>query len=259
MPQVHPSWSREQLLVALQLYCKLPFGRLHSGAPEIIETSELIGRTPGALAMKLTNIASLDPKVTSRGLTGLANASAKDREMWQEMHDDWENFVVRAELALSKFRGTTTEPTVTLRPDEELSVDYTGHDRPSQGTTRVGQDFFRSSVLSAYGQQCCITGLRETRLLIASHIKPWREDPRNRLNPKNGLCLNALHDKAFDAGFITITEAYTVNISRQITEPHNDFSLAAFERFQDQPIRLPNKFQPDEEFLAFHRESIFRG
>ncbi|MCG3171790.1 MAG: hypothetical protein CALGDGBN_03488 [Pseudomonadales bacterium] len=52
-------WSREQLKLAFHLYCQLPFGRLHSGNPEIIELAAVIGRTPGALAMKLVNFASL--------------------------------------------------------------------------------------------------------------------------------------------------------------------------------------------------------
>lgn len=50
-------------------------------------------------------------------------------------------------------------------------------------------------------------------LLIASHIIPWGKDEKNRLNPMNGLLLNALHDKAFENGLITIAEDYTIKIS----------------------------------------------
>ncbi len=52
-------WSREQLLIAFNLYCQMPFGKMHSKNPDIIRFADLIGRTPSALAMKLTNIASL--------------------------------------------------------------------------------------------------------------------------------------------------------------------------------------------------------
>ena len=68
-------WTRDQLLVAFSLYCRLPFGRLHARNPEIIAIADAIGRTPGALAMKLTNIASLDPEITSTGRSGLTGAS----------------------------------------------------------------------------------------------------------------------------------------------------------------------------------------
>ena len=57
------NWTREQLLVAFNLYCQLPFGKLHSRNPDIIRLAEMIGRNPGALAMKLVNIASLDPVI----------------------------------------------------------------------------------------------------------------------------------------------------------------------------------------------------
>jgi putative restriction endonuclease len=85
------SWSRDQLLVAFYLYCQMPFGKMHRGNPEIIRLSEAIGRTPSALAMKLTNIASLDPAITGSGRKGLAGASAADRAMWDEMQANWEN------------------------------------------------------------------------------------------------------------------------------------------------------------------------
>lgn len=61
------AWTRQQLLVAFSLYCQTPFGKLHSRNPEIIKYADLINRTPSALAMKLTNIASLDPAITSTG------------------------------------------------------------------------------------------------------------------------------------------------------------------------------------------------
>ena len=64
-------WTRQQLLVAFNLYYQMPFGKLHSRNPEIIKYADLIERTPSALAMKLTNIASLDPEITSTGRKGL--------------------------------------------------------------------------------------------------------------------------------------------------------------------------------------------
>jgi len=144
-------WTRQQLLVALNLYCQMPFGKMHSRNPEIIKHAELIGRTPSALAMKLTNIASLDPAITSTGRKGLEGAAAADKAMWEEMQADWEHFAIEAQHAASIF-GVTTEFGAavddTSTPDEV--VDYTGSNKTVRTTTRVGQDFFRRSVLSAY-------------------------------------------------------------------------------------------------------------
>ena len=52
-------WTREELLVVLNLYEKLRFGQFHSRQPVIIEVAEKMRRTPGRLAMKLSNLASL--------------------------------------------------------------------------------------------------------------------------------------------------------------------------------------------------------
>ena len=73
------SWTREELLLVINMYCKLPFGRLHSKNPELIHLSELIDRTPGAVAYKLVNFASLDPAQRVRGIKGASNISKMDK------------------------------------------------------------------------------------------------------------------------------------------------------------------------------------
>ena len=106
------------MLVALYLYCQIPFGKMHSRNPEIIKYAELISRTPSALAMKLTNIASLDPAITSSGRRGLRNISLTDKAMWDEMQADWEGFAVEARQAATSLEaGIPLEPTV-----DELGV-----------------------------------------------------------------------------------------------------------------------------------------
>ncbi len=203
--QEKSGWTRSQLLIAFKLYSEMPFGRMHSRNPEIIHYASLIGRTPSALAMKLTNIASLDPIIRSSGRSGLTGASASDRAMWEEMLANWNDFVVNMEQAHKTLIGIDRKEDQDELRDIE-PIDYTGHSRMAQTSIRIGQNFFRRAVLSAYESRCCISGLSEPRLLVASHIVPWRIDPANRLNPKNGLCLSLLHDRAFDLGMITIGE-----------------------------------------------------
>lgn len=252
-------WTRQQLLVAFNLYCQMPFGKMHSRNPEIIKFAEVIGRTPSALAMKLTNIASLDPSITSTGRKGLDGASTSDKAMWEEMQADWERFAIEAKQAATTFRRAadlnyTIDDTV---PNDE-AIDYTGSDRIVQTTARVGQNFFRRSVLSAYNFQCCITGLSIPELLVASHIIPWRDDAANRLNPRNGLCLSMLHDKAFDAGIIAINGDMTVSVSRKHTDNKDQFFNSALLAYDGKPIASPEKFYPCAEFLAHHRQHVFK-
>ena len=54
-------WSREELILAFNLYLKLPFGKMHKHTPEIIELAKLLGRTPSSIGMRLGTFASVDP------------------------------------------------------------------------------------------------------------------------------------------------------------------------------------------------------
>lgn len=249
-------WTRQQLLVALHLYCEIPFGKIHHRNPQIVEYAEKLGRTPSALALKLTNIASLDPAITSTGRSGMRNASAADREMWDEMTGDWEGFATEAQHALRELR-IQSHPIPDAVDESESNQDYTSMDATAQAKVRIGQQFFRRSVLSAYDFRCCITGLTLPSLLVASHIVPWREDPSNRLNPQNGLCLSVLHDRAFDSGIITIDPDMTVIVSNRYEATDDEFFRNSLLAYQGKPISLPQKFPPDPHFLAYHREQVF--
>ena len=244
------NWTREQCLIAFSLYWRLPFGRFHSNNPEIIKYAALIQRTPSALAMKLSNIASLDPAILMTGRSGLKAASKMDKALWQEMQQDWPTFVLAMAQAEARFTGFQSEQNQQTEEDNITT-------KLSEVQQRVGQSFFRNAVLSAYDYRCCITGLANPRLLVASHIVPWRSDEQNRLNPSNGLALSALHDKAFDLGFITISEDYRVIVSTKYKPTTDPFFDETILRFDGKPILLPEKFLPEPRFLAFHREQIF--
>ena len=250
------AWTRPQLLIAFDLYCRIPFGRISSRNPEIVQTSELIGRSSASLSMKMGNIASLDPAITSTGRAGLGNASRSDQAMWEEMNADWERFANEAQQALQDLQMVGQSAVNEVIPEIDDSR-REGIDRPVETTARVGQSFFRTAVLSAYDQRCCITGLSIPRLLVASHIVPWSHDPANRVNPRNGLLLSALHDRAFDTGLLTINEDMTVRVSPAYSE--DVFFSSAVAAYQGKQIRLPERFHPDREFLAYHRENIFVG
>ncbi len=248
-------WTKEQLKLAFNLYCQLPFGKLHHTNIEIIELAGLIGRTPSAVSMKLCNIASLDPAITSSGRSGLGNASALDREVWDEFHADWDRLALEC-LQLRLEKGL---PQGEEQADAELEdiEDFTGETRRVVTEQRIRQNFFRRSVLSSYRERCCMSGLSDSRLLIASHIVPWSKDKENRLNPRNGLCLSALHDKAFDRGLIALDDDFRVILSRDLEQRNETFVREFFLPLSGQPITLPERFTPDKEFLARHRAGVF--
>lgn len=248
-------WTRAELIVALALYCRLPFGQLHHRNSVIVRYARALERTPSALAMKLTNLASLDPAITGTGRRGLANASAQDRALWAEMRDDWEQFAIEAHAVLARLERPNA---LSDHPSQDARAGIKAEDRYALTKVRIGQAFFRDAVLSAYNGQCCITGLSAPSLLVASHIVPWRIAARHRLNPSNGLLLSALHDKAFDQGLLTIDEDWTVKISSRLAGSRDRFYGVSLDAFAGRPIALPEKFAPEPTFLAYHRENVFR-
>lgn len=251
-------WTKDQLKVAFNLYCQLPFGKLHQRNKEIIALAKLIGRTPSAVAMKLVNFASLDPAITGSGRSGLGNASNADREVWDEFHADWQRLAYESQQIVLALRGK-------LGADEdddqieEADADYTGETKRQIVETRIKQSFFRKAVLSSYQGKCCMTGLADARLLLASHIVPWSKDKPNRLNPRNGLCLSALHDKAFDRGLITVLPNLKIEVSKTMRSSKDSFFTNSIGKLHGSAIQSPEKFAPDKTFLDWHNKNIFLG
>jgi hypothetical protein len=253
------NWTHEQLKLAFHLYCQLPFGKLHKANPEIVELAKLIGRTPSALAMKLVNFASLDPVIIDSGRTGLRGASAADRAIWSEFHNAWESLALECADLKERLRERLQMPARTDEDEEqfELPETFEGETRVALREYRIKQGFFRRAVLSTYNNRCCMSGLAEKRLLVASHIVPWSVDKANRLNPANGLSLSAIHDRAFDKGLITVLPDFTIGVSPALSKYKTNDVVAALFELHGRPIALPKRFRPSESLLRFHNERIF--
>jgi len=258
-------WTREHALIALNLYGKLPFGKFDQTNRVIIEVASKMGRSPSSLAMKLSNLASLDPVQRARGIKGLSGASKQDRDMWNEFHSHINDLGPESEQLLHDL----------FTKDDSREVDFLERDKirlepqmkPPSGSTertasvrvRRGQQFFRQTVINSYGVCCCISGINVPRLLVASHIKPWRDFPEERLNPRNGLCLSSLHDAAFDDGLITLDKKLCLVLGKQLKTYFPQAMLEqSFVPFEGKAIRLPKKIaEPDPAFLRHHRDVIF--
>jgi len=249
-------WTREELILAVNLYCKIPFGRLHSRNSDVISLANLIGRTANSVAYKLVNFASLDPSLKARGIKGASNASNLDKEIWNEFFNHWDELPFESEKLLAKIKKTTVEMLNHI-PENELPKE--GKTREQIVKVRVNQSFFRCSILASYNNTCCITGIQQPDFLIAGHIKPWSVDEKNRLNPQNGIAINALHDKAFEAGFLTITTDFKIKISPLLLKQKKSKSIEDyFLKYDNQDIILPSRFLPDTEFLKYHNEVKFK-
>ena len=188
---------------------------MHSKNPKVIGLSNIIGRSPNAVALKLSNFASFDPNLKSRGIKGMRNAGKKDEEVWREFTNNWEDLIFESEKLLAKFQNIEIDPVIG---EQSPTTHLIGEDKNRTVKTRVNQSFFRQIILSNYYYKCAICDLNIQELLIAGHIVPWSIDKNERLNPQNGICLCSLHDKAFDTGLIGIDISYKVLISEKLSK-----------------------------------------
>ena len=219
------NWSREETIVAFNVYCKIPFKSSSKTNPTVIKYANLLGRSPSALNMKIGNFGRLDPELKKQGITGLTNGSKLDEDVWNEFNGNWDKLAFESEKLIAELQNRTIE--IEIIDIEDLPK---GEDRETIIKARINQSFFRSTILSSYNLKCCITGLSIPDFLVASHIIPWAKDNNNRTNPHNGLCLNSIHDKAFDRGFITITPDFKVLVSKCFDEYSDNIAVNDFFR-----------------------------
>jgi len=260
-PTARVPWSHHELVIACGLYFTLPFGQMHSRNPKIIEVAGLLGRTRSSLAMKLVNFASLDPAHRARGVKGLAGHSRSDEQVWNEFHDNWDKMTVLSE---TKFHNLEAGHAPTVPGIFEAEPEYVERDVPTETAAtvkvRTMQSFFRKVVLAAYNSRCCITGNPVEGLLVASHILPWSDFPQQRLNPKNGLCLAAHFDRAFDRHLITFDCEMRLVLSRALKRYLPNLAIESeFVQREGQRLTCPDRFPPEADFLAHHRDRMLRA
>ena len=250
------NWTREEHILAFNLYCKTPFTKINARYQPVKELAKVIGRSDGAVAMKLANFARLDPTLKARNISGLTRGAKGEEEVWNEFNNDWERLAFESETLLLKYKKLDLEQNI-IGDDSDKEV--SGKEVWSLARRRVNQSFFRQVVLASYNFKCCISGCNEPELLNASHIVPWSKDDSNRVNPRNGLCLNAFYDRAFDRGLLTIDENLSIIFSSQLLqyqkEPYFDYFIKPY---QSKKITPPQRFTPDHTFLKYHNDYIFR-
>lgn len=242
-------WTREETIIAFNVYCKIPFKNSNKTHPMIVKYAKIIGRTPSALNMKIGNLGRLDPKLHKMGIVGLAHGAKMEKEIWDEFYKDPDKLAYESECLIAKLENRDLEGKLGIDIDHLPE----GKERLSLIKQRVNQSFFRSAVMSSYNFRCCISGVRNPELLDACHIVDWSEDRNNRSNPENGLCLNSLFHKAYDKYLMAITPDYTVIISDEMIEKTEDENFKEYlVGLHNKKLILPCRFYPKPEFLDFH-------
>lgn len=197
----------------------------------------------------MSNFAALDPTLPRKGM---GNYSKSDAELWEEFFEAPSSFLEKAAVYIQK---PSTTSNFSYPEGKDVYKGYEvreGQDVKRLVKTRTNQGFFRDMMLASYNGQCAATKISQTDLLIASHIKPWSKDKEARLDPRNGILLNALHDRAFEHGFITFDNDLNLIRSRDFDLPE---MAQAF--FADVQLSKPERFAPDPVFLEHHRTYKF--
>src|SRR5580704_13459076 len=138
------NWTRDELVIAFGLYCKIPFGKIHIRNPQIIELARALGRTPSAVSWKLANFARLDPALQKRNIAGATHGAKAEVEVWNEFSLDWDRLAFESERLLDQLTGRTSELVEESREFPE------GRSREALIRVRVNQGFFRAAVLASY-------------------------------------------------------------------------------------------------------------
>lgn len=251
-PRYGTPWSREELILAFELYCRIPFQKTKANNPEVQQLANLLGRTPSSLARKLGNFGAFDPELHKANITGLTHTSKLDRQIWEEFNRNWNDLVWESEKISQSLQRESKATPIPAQPSG-----------PSEKTRttkqRVHQAFFRAAILSSYEETCCITGLKIPECLIASHIVPWSQDERYRADPTNGLCLSSTFDRLFDVGLITIDEDLTVCVGSTLLKSKHQSAQELICSYNGRCIITPHRFMPSLERLQWHRVNVFRG
>jgi predicted restriction endonuclease len=118
--------------------------------------------------------------------------------------------------------------------------------------SRIGQGRFRDSLLACWFNKCSVTGSKATRVLRASHLKPWKDSTNaERLDPYNGLLLIPNLDAALDVGLITFDDDGKIRLSSQLCS-EDAASLGVLSTMKISPVGKRHL-----KYLRYHRQNKF--
>jgi hypothetical protein len=167
-----------------------------------------------------------------------------------------ESKVAKAEPWLLRAVGLIGDNDQLVREVIEIAKrdDLTETERTALILARIGQPGFRDDLIQRWENKCALTGLRNSEMLVASHIKPWKNSTNSeRLDVDNGLLLHAGIDRAFDRGLISFADDGQILISNGLSV-EDCVILGISKNSRIAPIN-PAVIR----YLTFHRENVYRG
>ena len=256
-------WSEDETILALQLYYLIEAGKVENRSKAIKDLARYLGRTSGSVEMKIGNLQYCDHKNTK----GLKNGGKKDGIIFDRflLCPDILDLKVKqiidrnpeSDYLIPSIAGPNPYRKHIDYSKEAVKESYSVSEEMRLVKQRIDQDSFRNRLLANYDQRCCLSHVSTTQLLLASHIVPWSKDEKRRLDPRNGLLLNAYLDRAFDKGVITVNASdFTVRIADKLKD---EKALDYLNQYKGCTITLPRNESvwPEKENLQYHNDVLF--
>ena len=195
--------------------------------------------------------------ITARGVVGLQGGSEKCRSYWEQFSEDKEGLIFECERILAQYEHTSIERKYRSIL-QDIPDNLVGKTREQIVQVRVNQSVFRQIVLANYDFKCALSGIDIPELLVASHVIPWSYNEEERMNPKNGICLSSLYDKAFDQGLISFDSSFKVLFSERLSSNvGKEYFDKYFSPIQNKSLAETKKYAINPTFLEWHRDCIF--
>jgi len=242
-------WTKEEFVLTLDLYFRMPFGQISKGNPDIIKMADLINRTPSSVAMRLCNYAHCDPELRERGVYGLAGG-------YKQCLPYWEKYSSR--------RGDLSSEAIKCKKKiiESAYDNDDAYSHVSEWDNLVNELYdykFQSVVKKNYHGRCAISGLKTPQLLCGCHIVPISEGETDTLDASNGIFLNLLYARTYVEGLIGIDKDYKIHISSALKDYQFDkgyYSL--FKKYEGASLGINDvAIKPNVDFLEWHMDTIF--
>lgn len=263
----NPKWTRDELVLALDVFLRIDSEHILKSAPEILELSALLN------AMSIHPPEKRfppfrDPDGVRRRISYFAQIAAGEEIAGHEPYlEVWKAFAgepaalrdevnrIRAASRIGDGRGARARGVSNeeLENAAEAAVlrdpDLRATEKEQLVRARRGQGRFRENVSD---RECRVTGIRSENYLIASHVKPWRDATNEeRLDGDNGLLLAPHVDFLFDRGFISFSDEGDLIVSpaadREVMEALHVVKPTAPRPFNDK----------QRKYLAYHRQHVF--
>lgn len=242
-------WTREEFILALDLYFRIPFGQIDKNNPDIIKLADFIGRTASSIGMRLSNYANCDPKLKAVGIKGLEGGQQKCQPYWDEFANE-----------RGKLKSAAIESKIKLVESHSKGSDqfYTHISEWDNLVNEMYDYKFQDIVNKNYQEHCAISGMKTKQFLVGCHIIPSSENEEESMKASNGILLNLLYARAFVEGLIGFDTDYKIYFSSELKQHKLGSGYHLFKRYEGEHLQLGDVVvKPDINFLEWHMDTVF--